>query len=54
MNKRVSFESVKAILIGALVGFIIMLFTNSNSFKAPILCGIFALSLHARTNSRQS
>jgi hypothetical protein len=54
MNKRVLFESLKAILIGALVGFIIMIFTNSNSFKAPIICGLFALSFHTRTNSYKS
>jgi hypothetical protein len=54
MNKRVLFESFKAILIGASVGFIIMFFTDSNSFKAPILCSLFALSFHARNNAYQS
>lgn len=54
MNKRVIFESLKAVLIGALFGFIIMYFTNSNSFKAPMICSILALGFHARNNSYQS
>ena len=51
MNKRVIIESLKALLIGALIGFVIMYFTNSNSFKAPIICSLFALGFHARNNS---
>ena len=51
MDKKIVLESLKAFTIGAIVGLIIMYFRNSDNFVTAFICGIGALSIHARNNS---
>lgn len=51
MNRKVIIECIKAFSVGAIIGLVVMYFSDTNSVKSPIFFGIMALSIHARNNT---
>lgn len=51
MNKRVIIESIKAFTFGAVIGFIVKYFMKTDSYLAPFVFGLIALSFHSKNNS---
>ena len=51
MNNKLLLECIKAFSIGAVIGLVVMCFSDTNSFRYPIFFGIITLSIHARNNT---